>query len=302
MEQFQKDVMNCMIGAAPEQVTEIKQMWKKYKPRVIIENSGCMTLNATRERIAIDVKMVDVFWLIGFSGWRAIETYCPAVIVAASTVQPIAALLQQDQGLDKMERNYKERIAAVHSFIHAVDANVVSWPPDIPRPSSDREALNDLEYKATFDLTLSAVAFTLCHEFYHVMLDRDGLRPAMRPEEELACDVWARQFLTTKVEEYATSKGLSYAKVLERRSLSFVLAALILHEVTPIWEHGGNGDYFSVAVRMDTILKNTPLPPNSNFWNFAAAVLIGMCRQKHILFNPPAMSARELTDHLVTLI
>ena len=134
------------------------------------------------------------------------------------------------------------------------------------------------------------------------MLAKDRKRPAERPEEELACDVWAREFITAKVAAYAASKGFSYTDVMLRRSMSFVLAALILHEITPVWEHGGNGDYFSVATRMETIRKNTPLPPDSHFWNFAAAVLIGMCRQKHILFDPPPMNARALTDYLIALI
>jgi hypothetical protein len=302
MDPAQTDLMNCMIGAAPEREAEIRQIWRDYAPKVIVEDLGGMTLNANRERISIDVKMFDVFWLIGFSGWRAIETYIPSVITSALTDQPIATVLQQDTGLPNEERAYKERIAAVHAFIRSSDARVVAWPPDIPQPTPSREGLFDEQHKATFDLTLSAVAFTLFHEFRHVMLDRDGERPCERTEEELACDVWAREFVTVKAAEYAASKGLCYAVVLQRRSMAFALAALILHEITPIWEHGGNGDYFSIATRMETILKNTPLADESHFWNFSAALLIGMCRQKHIPFDPPAMSARALTDCLVAKI
>lgn len=294
--------MNIMIGASPERETEIRQLWRHYNPKVLVEDVGGMTLNADRNQIAIDVKMIDVFWLIGFSGWRGIETYTPAVVASALCGMPIATVLQQDAGLGEVERAYKERIAAVHTFIKATDATTAPWPPDIPRPCANRDQLNDQQYKATFDVTGSAVAFTLFHEFRHVMLDRDGERPSDRPEEELACDVWAREFTTTKAAAYATSKGFNFADVLQRRSMSFALAALILHEITPIWEHGGNGDYFSVGTRMETILNNTPLAPDSHFWNFTAALLIGMCRQKHVQFNPPAMSARDLSDYLVKLI
>ncbi len=303
MEQAQTDLMNNMIGAAPEREAEIKKLWNNYNPMVVIKNTGRITLNANRERIEIDVKISDVFWLIGFSGWKAIETYIPAVIVSTSTGKCISAVMQDDEGLDEVERTYKERIAAVHTFIEAVDVTVAPWPPDIPRPSPDRNMLDDQQYKATFDLTASAVAFTLFHEFRHVMLDKDGKRPSDRREEELECDVWAREFLTTKAAAYATSNGFNYTDVLQRRSMSFVLAALILNEITPIWERGGNCDYFSVAVRMDAILKNTPLPPNSHFWNFLAAVLIGICRQKNIPFTPPVMkNAQALTNYLLGLL
>lgn len=302
MEKAQNDLMNNMIGAAPERETEIKKLWQDYMPKVVIENSNRMTLNANHERIAIDMKILDAFWLIGFSGWRSIETYIPAVIVSTSTGKSISDVLQDDAELNEVERSYKERITAAHTFIKEVDTSTAPWPPDIPQPSSDRDMLNDEQYKATFDLTLSAVAFTLFHEFRHVMLDKEGERPSDPREEELACDVWAREFLTAKAGAYATAKGIHYADVLQRRSMSFVLAALILHEITPIWEHSGNCYYFSVYVRMDAILKNTQLPPNSHFWNFAAAVLIGMCRQKNIPFDPPVMNnAHELTNYMLSL-
>ena len=44
-----------------------------------------VTLNADRDRIAFDAKTMDVFWLIGFAGWKAIECYSPLVVVSAAT-------------------------------------------------------------------------------------------------------------------------------------------------------------------------------------------------------------------------
>jgi hypothetical protein len=108
--------------------------------------------------------------------------------------------------------------------------------------------------------------------------------------------------ITAKIATYASSKSFDYQIVLQRRSMSFVLAVLILHEITPVWGRGGNCDYFSVAERIKSIIFNTQLEDNSHFWNFAAAVLIGICRMKHISFNPDPMSAKELTMFLVELV
>ncbi len=80
------------------------------------------------------------------------------------------------------------------------------------------------------------------------------------------------------------------------------LASLILHEITPVWEHGGNNQYFSVGDRLRTILDNTPLPDDDVFWIWTAALLIGMLRQKSISFDPPFMSAKALTQHLLFLL
>ena len=81
--------------------------------------------------------------------------------------------------------------------------------------------------------------------------------------------------------------------------MGLALAALILHEITPVWDHGGNQLYFSVADRMQAILDNTPLPENDHFWVFVASLLIGIFRQKHVPIDAPPMSAYELARYLI---
>jgi len=43
-----------------------------------------------------------------------------------------------------------------------------------------------------FDLVCRSVAFAFLHEFRHVMYCADNSAPSTLPEEEIACDVWAR--------------------------------------------------------------------------------------------------------------
>ena len=289
-----------MIGAAPERGDEIRSLWRKYDPDVVvIENAKRVTLNATRDRIEFDAKTMEVFWLIGFSGWRAIECYAPHVICSAAFGGEISDLLQEEEGLADVERDYKERLAAVQTLIAVADSSLAPWPSDLPRPNAAREAFDDSQYRAAFDLTCLAVAFTLFHEFRHVMLDRDKQRPRERNEEELACDVWAREFMTVKLAAYAKAHDHNYHEVLRKRSMGIALAALILHEITPVWDHGGNSQYFSVAARLQTILDNTALPDGDHFWVQAASLLIGIFRQKGLPLDMSAMSAKALTRHLL---
>jgi len=66
-------VISLMTGTVPERRDEIAAMWARYDPDVIlVQDSTRITLNATKDRIKFDAKTMDVFWLIGFSGWRAI--------------------------------------------------------------------------------------------------------------------------------------------------------------------------------------------------------------------------------------
>lgn len=175
-----------------------------------------------------------------------------------------------------------------------------SWPPDIPRVTASREASVDPQYQAAFDLTLMALAFAFFHEFHHVMLDQDGKRPADLREEELLCDVAARDFITAKLEAYANANGHDYHQVLRKRAMALGLTALVLHEITPSWNHGGSQQYFSVATRMQAIVENMPLSDDDDpFWCFAAALLIGIFRQRGSLIDAPSMTARALTEYLI---
>lgn len=293
-------VISLMKAAVPERQAELMEFWQKYNPDVLlVGDARRITLNANKDRIAFDPKTMDVFWLIAFGGWRAIECYSPHVVVAAAYGRTIAEVMALDAGLDAVERAYKERLAAARALIDSGDPAAAPWPDDLPRPSADRNACDEPQYKSAFDLACLAVGFAFFHEFYHVMLDHDGQRPSDRREEEMACDVWARSFLTAKVARYAAENGHSYQDVLRKRSMGLAIAALVLHEITPFWDHGGNRYYFSVADRLRAILDNTPLPDNDHFWVFAASLLIGIFRQRGTLIDAPSMSARDLSRYLL---
>ena len=105
--------------------------------------------------------------------------------------------------------------------------------------------------------------------------------------------------MTAKIAAYAQTNNHTYQEVLMRRSMAFALAALILHEITPILDHGGNSQYFSVGTRLQAILEITALPDDDYFWVFSASLLIGIFRQKGDPIDLPVMSAKKLTRYLI---
>jgi hypothetical protein len=261
-------------GATPERSGEIEGLWAHYNPKVLLVNDSTgITLKADGEAITFDAKTPKVFWLIGFSAWHAIECYAPHVIVSARTNTPIRQVLADDAELGVFERDFKERLAAAQAIIDEKDYTALPWPPDVPEPVADRNELDGEQAKAAYDLTTIAVAFTILHEFRHVMLDQDELRPRDLREEELQCDVWARGFITAKLEAYAQANGHDYHEVLQKRSMALAVAAFILYLITPSWDHGGNKQYFSISTRISAVLDNTGLSDDSHFWVQAAAYI-----------------------------
>jgi hypothetical protein len=73
--------------------------------------------------------------------------------------------------------------------------------------------------------------------------------------------------------------------------MGFALAALVLHEITPSWDHGGSQEYFSVATRLQAILDNTPLDENDELWVLlphCSWVFFGSAPQSSMLHPPVA--------------
>lgn len=294
-------VLSLLSGAVPERKAEVECLWEKYAPGIMVSKSarGIVKLDATGERIAFAPKTIDLFWLIGFSGWRAIECYSPHVVCSSKMNLNLEDLFRTDYCLPRIERDYKERRAAVHALVAADDGTNIHWPPDLPRPTADRNALDCPQYKSAYDLTLLAFAFALFHEFRHVMLDVDDGRPTDRREEEMACDVWAREFMTAHVADYAKQHGHSYADVLRKRSMGLALAALVLHDITPEWGHGGSRQYPPLVDRLEAILGNTALSPDDPFWVFTASLLLGVFRQKGESIDTAPKNPRLLSEELV---
>lgn len=296
-------VINLLLGAVPERAQDIHDRWKKYAPAVcLVQNSKGIVLNATKDRIAYDAKIMDVFWLIGFSGWKAIECYAPHVLGSATFGGTVAEWMRHDDGLYEVETSYKARKAMVQQLIETANPDSVEWPPDIPRPSANREACDDKQYKVAFDLTLMSLAFAFLHEFEHVIFDRNGTRPSELRDEEIKCDVHAREFMTVKLAAYARAHGHDYLQVLRKRAMGFALAALVLYEITPLWDLGGNQQYFSIGTRLTALLDNTALDDKDHFWNFTACLLVGIHRQRNGYVDAPSLSGNALTRHLIDQI
>jgi Peptidase U49 len=300
LEDSDAGVRHLLRGAAPERASEMESLWDRYAPAVeLAVSSAGITMNATSRRIRFDTKTLDVLWLIGFSGWRSIETYAPGIVLAGITGTSLEDALKNDEDLGLFEAEYKQRIRAAHAVLGAKSTSDVPWPPDIPEPQGDRNALASEQDKVAFDLVGLATAFVFLHEFRHVMFRSEGTAPSERFEEEVACDVWARTFLTEKHAIYAQAAGYDARSVLTKRSMAMALGALILYEITPEQSRRGGANYPHIANRIQSLIGGTQLADDSNFWLFASCLLVGVIRQSHRSLQIVPSSGRMLVEQLI---
>lgn len=296
-------VLHLLRGAVPERADEISGLWAKYAPAVEVAPSAAgTTMNANRHRVRFDTKTIDLFWLLGFSAWRSIEVYSPALVITMLLGVTIDQALHIDEKLTTFERDYKERMEAAASLISATSTGEIAWPPDVPRPQADRDSFSDPQDKVAFDLTALALAFALLHEFNHVKLLADKAQPDTLPEEELSCDIWAREFMTAKLAAYARAHGHAYEEVSQKRAMALALAATIIHAITPTAAQWGNSEYPPLSDRIQAIIAGFNLLPDSWYWFFMACLLVGIMRQEHRPLDIVGRTPQALAEALIARV
>lgn len=293
-------ILHLLRGAVPERADEISGLWSQYGHAVDVAPSAKgVTMNADATRIQFDTKTIDFFWLFGFSAWHAIEVYSPALVLATITGMPLDQALNADAERGPFELDYKQRIASTQSLIAADRTAAISWPADIPEPTSHRESLGDVQHMAAFDLVAFALAFSLLHEFRHVMYCADNSAPSTLPEEEIACDTYARDFMTSGLAAYAKKHGHNFAEVQQKRAMGIALAAVTIHTMTPTHAHWGNRQYPPIGERLTAMIHGYELPAGSSFWLFTASLLIALMRQEDRPLDVVAHSNKEMVEMLL---
>lgn len=273
-------ILTLLKAAVPERSSEIDALWQRFNPAVeVAPDSSGIAMDATRHRIRFDGKTMRVLWLMGFNGWQSTVLYSPAIVLSGPLGLSIDALLNEDDERGLLESDFRSRTRTAENLKDAKNSDDIPWPEDIPAPGEDREQLGSDQEKATFDLVCMATAFVLLHEFRHVMFHAEGTRPEQRLEEEIACDVWARSFMTEKVGDYARATGQSHRAILQKRAMALALGAVILHDMTPEFERWGSKDYPPIADRIHSMISGIGPSEDSSYWLFAACLLTGVYRR-----------------------
>lgn len=316
-------IERLLLGAAPERQRDISMLWANYDPTFHIAADGPgARLSANSARIVFDHKTMAVYWLLSYACWRVLECYSPAVLAslppavlanalgidlqlltaAFPSRMTIAEVLGNDLGLAEVEARLSSDIYAAQSILRATELLDESWPSDIPLPDVDRSTLSAEADRATFDLACISTAYAFCHEIRHVLFAKDGNAPSARPEEELACDVWAHEFLTAKLGDYSTTNGFEFKEVLAKRSMAAAVGIFVLYETTDRWGDSGTEEYPPIADRMDATMRDTNLAINDNSWVFYASVLVAILRRRNATLEFNASNAKELCELLVEQI
>ena len=131
------------------------------------------------------------------------------------------------------------------------------------------------------------------------MFRKDGNAPKEGYEEEIACDIWAREIMTSTLGEYAKDKGHSFAEVEKKRATGIALAAIIVHAMTAPAARWGTDEYPPIADRLTALIADYGQPDDSSFWLYTACLLVGLLRKERRALDISPTSYRELVETLL---
>jgi hypothetical protein len=291
-------------GAAPERSNELQRLWAEYDPSFQLRpDCHGLVFSAKKERINFTNKTLSHDWLIGFAAWKAFVAYGPVIVTAEITGQPLSIeLLQQDAGLNQAEGLFEEALYDAQQIRAAASLEEVPWRHAVPRPQPDAVGLS-LQDRAAFEILCIAEAGLFLHEMRHVQYARENNSPVSWPDEERACDKFARDFLLSESERYAQSVGKPTPLILAKRTVGLGVSAYIIYEQTPSGDRGGSATHPPVIARFDELAINSPCPADSYAWVFLSALLLAALRRERrfkrgVTFSSPKELCIRLTDML----
>ena len=295
-------IINLLRGAAPERAPELSKFFDELEPDIeLTDSKSHLRMEADKGGIIFDPRFVEMVWLFAFSSWRAIETYSPAVVLAQKCGLKVDDVLKADNELGQIENNYKARINLAKALAAGTAPAAWQWPADVPRPTDQRPIVTTQD-AAAYDLACLSLAAILLHETKHVVFANAPNRPEPAAAEEIACDVFARSFLTERLSAFACEYHHDYEEVLSKRAFGLAIGALIIHEITPHYARWSSPAYPSVGERIEALICGMPLPADADFWLFAACLLTGIMRSHHRPLDIVPSSFRLYTEELITAL
>ena len=298
------NIVQIISMSAPERETELHDFLCANPVRFLeVEDRPGIVMNATWEHVKYARKDLQVVWLVGFSLWKAIQLFAPAVLGPTLLGRSSASVVDMDENLPRFERDYRERLASIARVVEDKTPSHAVWPPDIPEPVASRDDLSNDQHKLVYDIVIMATAVLFLHELRHAKFDRDdhnGISRPLRREEESLCDAHARDWFISKHDQYAVEHGHDPQKVCSKRAMALLIVCEFLRFAKDHTGLRGADLYPPLADRIAVLSGSLSLPDTDHYWLFSSCVLFAEARRRHVSqLELPAGSPKAISAYLL---
>lgn len=274
-------VSNLLLGACPERASEFKVFWDQFEPLFALKQDDVgLAISARENKVSWMHKTFVHDWVVTFAGFKALVAYAPHVWLGEAFSGKISShALNNDKDLSEAEAEIDALLYFAKQIQLVSDLDALNWPHNLPRPDTCREALNNVEDQACFDIACLAAAATFLHEFRHVQFAAERNAPPVPAEEEQACDDFCRTMLLEKVDAYSSSAGEAPDRVASKRVIGLASAALtIAHAESQCMASVVQNTHPPIRERFVRLVLEADVESNARCWSYTACLLIALLR------------------------
>ena len=243
-------------GVAPERKEDLQRLWAEHGFHFArVGDTGAFKMEAGPFGIVEFTSQTTAqIWLLGYAAWCAIEAYgglCWSLRAKGQSFD----LSKMD--LLPSETSAQEKLEALpleaRAFGQSDQTSNFAWPERVPVPG--QTAFANKREKAAYDLICFAAAYVFLHEMKHVMFRHPSEPRLSDHKEEMACDLFAREFLLGHAAEYARDFGWNCDDVLRKRAIGILVANFVFLAVTPMGLWWGSEKHPPLAKRLRQIIE-----------------------------------------------
>ena len=280
MEENTEDEIKLLLdGVIPERNDEMRGYLNKYapyftrcddRPGFVVEAGAYGILKFTQ-------RTMHQMWILGFAANQALHSYSSIIVILRmNSGQLNTKELDEipDQRIE--EGKYKKLLESVYELARVNNLSEFSWPSTVPKPENKKPS--DVEGAATFDLICMSGAYVFLHEMKHIAFSIDNNAPSNPHEEELECDLFAKNMMLGELELYSKHSGYDLGRLISKRAMSISLALFYMLVLTPSASWAGGKTHPSIKNRIESMVNELSVHDDDILWIYIASLLLSHLR------------------------
>ena len=295
-------IRRMIIASAPEREEELNELWRTYSPQFNLrEDATSFTMGVIFGSVVFDHKTMCQMWLLGFAAQKALHAYSPFLAYSKLFNCPLSnELLLSDVKLIQMEKDLQNLLDSILKLKSLNCVEEFTWPESIPKPYAGKP--KDMDGSMVFDLICMSGAYCFLHELQHIKFKKDEA-DLNALEEELACDLFAREFLLSRVEDYSNLSGHRTDLVLSKRAMSIAMSAFLLFVITPKDKWCDTDTHPRIKDRIYALTSYLNINDDDNFWLYFSSLSMALIKMNELTLVPSIVeNQKSYCLHLIKVL
>lgn len=302
MEENSKDEIILLLGGViPEREAEMREYLKKYAPYFTRcdDRPGFVMEAGAFGMLRFTQRTMHQMWILGFAAKQALHSFSAIIAILRMYIgkldtHELDEISDQSIGQSK----YEELINSVYKLAEVDNPETYSWPSEVPKPENRKPT--DPEGAATFDLICMSGAYVFLHELKHIAFYIDNNAPSNPHEEEIQCDLFAKDMMLGELESYSKQSGYDLARLKSKRAMSISLALFFMLVITPLQLWSGTETHPSIETRIKSMVDELAIPDDDILWLYMSSLFLSHLR--YFRKEPLVIDFKTLKELTMSLI